>query len=300
MTPVDFLARTIDPATSSPAWVGPGRFIVRDVTPEPPDPGVSAPGRLAWTRGTRPSRTNRGWEGIGSPTLTPYTVPASKVVTTSNLTLVNRELSNDVDFTGDNVHLIGCKGGRISFLGSDCSATDCTMTWVSCSGGKRITYDRCVLTAKQGEDSVHVTSDTRRVEDFTLRDSYIGIVSAFNAGQHADGLQQRGADRTTILGNYFDFAPVNAQGDYYNHSAITAAIYLENGNGGNHTALIQGNWLRSGGAYVVNLTADGLGVYDNIFYNVPGSTPIYTGQTVTAQADNVRVMADGSTVPLTL
>jgi hypothetical protein len=92
------------------------------------------------------------------------------------------------------------------------------------------------------EDGWHITGDSgRRVEGVVLRGNLVDAPVP-PSGAHYDGLQVRGANNLLVECNTINLGPYQ--------DTFTAAVFLENANGGNTGVKVLNNWL-DGGGYII-------------------------------------------------
>lgn len=215
--------------------------------PPPPEP---EPGDFV-------TRYDVGWEGIGSPALTPY----QGNVSASGVTILNRSTSGDLIITGSNVTVKGCNiGGQIKVRGgNNVVIEDTTTQGLIFDGATNFRVTRSVAYGVLGHDGMQIKADGGWgvPADGLIEDSWFGA-PVVNASSHYDSVQVRGCRRITFRHCTFDHGETPS--DRYN-----ATIFLENANGGNYDVLIENNYFRARGYHSLRLYGSGIIVRYNVF-----------------------------------
>jgi hypothetical protein len=106
------------------------------------------------------------------------------------------------------------------------------------------------------EDGFHITGDAGRpVENTTLRGNLVDSPVAVDPA-HYDGLQVRGVKGLLVECNTINLGPWQ--------STFTAALFLENANGGNTGVRVLNNWL-DGGGFIIYADGGGADFSRNVF-----------------------------------
>jgi hypothetical protein len=225
----------------------------------PPVPTKSpAPLFTAPDSHARPSARNTGVrKGTRLTRVGAGTVRASDVtVRRSGATIRNALITGDLLLVGRNITLINSRVvGRVLVTGSGATIASSEMGALSVSGASNVSARKLDIFGILGDDGITVTSDTGRVKNVKIEESWIHSPKV-SAGSHYDGIQVRGVHNLTLRGNYFDLGPALPE---YNSS-----IFVEQANGNNFNVSITRNWI-DGGGFALYLGGTGITLSDNIF-----------------------------------
>lgn len=204
---------------------------------------------------TPPARAYPGPESTGT-TIEPRSARPGGTLDRPGAVTEDVVLEGDVELRGDRQVLRNVRvEGRVLVTGHDITVEDSEIGSLSISGAQRFTGRRLEIFGFLGSDGVHITSDRGRVQDVLIEDSWIHSPQLAE-GSHYDGVQVRGVDRLTLRGNRIDLGEHDPR--------MTAAVFLQEANGGNTEVLIADNWL-GGGGYTLYLGGDGVTVTGNVF-----------------------------------
>ena len=228
--------------------LGTGPAQAEEAAPAP-EAVAEAPQAAAST--ARPGAANTGVP-VGR-TLTPM---AGGTVALGGTTIADRVIEGDVTFTGDSLTLRNVRvTGHAIFRGSGIVVEDSEFGSLALSGARSVRLSRVEVFGRTGQDGMHITSDTRRVTDVLVEDTWIHN-PLVTATSHYDGIQVRGVDRLTLRRVSVElgaFAPQH-----------NAALFLENANGGNAGVRVESSWLLGGG-YVLYAFGTQVAVRDTVF-----------------------------------
>lgn len=172
------------------------------------------------------------------------------------LVLQDVTIDGSIELTGDNQTLRNVVvAGRVLVKGDSVTIEDSSVGALSVSGASGFVARRLEVFGLEGSDGIHITSDTGRVTDALIEDSWIHSPQV-TADSHYDGIQVRGVDGLTIRGSYIDLGPYRPQ--------YTAAVFVEDANGGNTRVLIEDSWI-NGGGYTVSLAGTDVVLRNNVF-----------------------------------
>ncbi len=218
------------PATTPPPSGG--------TIPPPSNPGfpnasnTGVPAGTSLTNYTGPTNNNSSnivLENLNFPTAGS---PGYYIFSGNNVTIRNSYFASGVLFNGDNITV---EHNTIN-------------DGVSFSGTAGVTF-RYNNVQNFAGDGLHVTADSGPVSNVTLAYNYVHAPNP-GCGDHADGLQVRGVNGLSLVGNTIDMGPwVQVCGA----DVLNAAVFLEDANGGNSSITINGNYV-NGGGYIVRLT----------------------------------------------
>ena len=190
--------------------------------------------------------------GVTTAALTPM---AGGTVTTSGTTISGRVITGDVLFTGSNLTLRDVRvTGEAIFRGDGLVIEDSEFGALSLSGTAGVRISGVDVFGALGKDGMHITSDSGRVSDVVVEDTWIHGPTPLPTS-HYDGIQVRGVDRLTLRRVAVDlgaFAPQH-----------NAALFLEGANGGNHGVTVESSSLRGGG-YALYTFADDVRVRGSV------------------------------------
>lgn len=144
--------------------------------------------------------------------------------------------------------------GSLLVIGSGVVVEDSELGAMSVSGATDLRVSRVEIFGREGSDGMHITSDRGRVQDVLVEDSWIHS-PVVTEDSHYDGIQVRGVDRLVLRGNHIDL------GDHL--PQYTAAVFLQDANGGNADVLLEGNLL-NGGGHTLYLGGTDIRLVDNV------------------------------------
>lgn len=157
----------------------------------------------------------------------------------ANTTIANKFFDGDVTFVGDNltvrnVHVTG----SLAFRGDNIVVQNSQAGAFALSGTSGVRVSGLEVFGSLGEDGMHITSDTGRVSDVVIEDTWVHnpIVKPHS---HYDGIQVRGVDGLTLRRVLIDIGPWITQSN--------AALFLENANGGNADITVEDSMFLGGG-----------------------------------------------------
>ncbi len=153
-------------------------------------------------------------------------------------------IAGDVLASGNNMTFRNVRvEGQLRVTGTGTTVEDSDIGALVVSGARDFTARRLNVFGSPGKDGLHVTSDAGRAVNVLIEASRIHSPMV-TGNSHYDGIQVRGVDGLTLRGNSFELGPYKRQ--------FTAAIFLENANGGNKDVTIERNYI-DGGGYAVYL-----------------------------------------------
>lgn len=184
--------------------------------PEPTDPtGYGVPAGVTLTpRGG-------GWIGGDGLVLDGVVIEAGATFGGSKVTVRNSLITGEAVFRGDDVTLEACELGALSL-----------------SGTAKVRARGLLIGGRIAKDGIHITSDTGQCEDIVIEDSLIHH-PVVTASSHYDGCQVRGVQGLTLRRVTIDLGAHKPQ--------YTAALFLQNAQGGNHDVLVEDCTLLGGG-----------------------------------------------------
>ncbi len=201
-----------------------------------------APGAPAQAA-TRPTADSTGV--APGRTLTPM---AGGTVATGSTTIADRVIQGDVLFTGSALTLRNVRvTGEAIVRGDNVVVEDSEFGALAISGSSNVQVRRVEVFGSAGRDGMHVTSDTRRVRNVLVEDSWIHNPQV-TATSHYDGIQVRGVDGLTLRRLAIELGPWVPQ-----HNA---ALFLEAANGGNAGVTVEDSWLSGGGYALYSFASD--------------------------------------------
>jgi len=177
-------------------------------------------------------------------------------ITTSSTTITNKVINGDAVFTGNNLTLRNVRiTGKVLFKGDNLTISDSEFGALSLSGTDTVRIDRVDVFGKAGSDGMHITSDTGQVRDVVITNTWIHDPQVTSTS-HYDGMQVRGVDGLTLDNVLIDLGAHQPQ--------YTAALFLENANGGNRNITVDDSWILGGGYAFYNF-ASNVAITDTTF-----------------------------------
>lgn len=193
---------------------------------------------------------------VGLPGGANLTAMAGGWNSTKNTTITNRVIDGDVTFAGDNLTLRNVRiTGEVIFRGDNIVVQDSELGALSLSGTSGVHVSGVEINGTLGADGIHITSDTGQVSDVLIEDTWVHN-PIVKPASHYDGMQVRGVKGLTLRNVLIDLGPHRDQ--------FTAAVFLENAQGGNWDVTLERSMFLGGG-YTFYSTATNVRVIDSVF-----------------------------------
>lgn len=231
-------------------------------SPSPEAASTGAPGPVSApspTASPAPDAMAVEWPGPDSTGVAEgieLTEHAGGTLDEDGLVLEGARVAGDLVLEGDDQTLRDVRvDGKVLVIGDGVVIEDSELGALSVSGAASFRASRVEIFGHAGSDGIHVTSDRGRVTDLTIEDSWIHSPQVTESS-HYDGIQVRGVDNMVFRGNHVDLGPHREQ--------FTAAVFLQDANGGNATVVVEGN-LINGGGYSLYVGGADITVVDNVF-----------------------------------
>lgn len=248
----------------------------------PADSGSASPAPPAPPASRAPTGPHAGPFGVtDAAALTPR---GDGTIREDGVVIEDATISGTLILTGNDQRVRNVRvEGALVVRGTGVTVEDSDVGAFVVSGGKDVVATRLNVFGQTGSDGIHVTSDTGRVQNVLIEDSWVHTPRV-TPTSHYDGIQVRGVDGLTLRGNTFDLGPFKPQ---YN-----ASIFLENANGGNTNVTIEGNHL-DGGGYAVYLGGQNTRFVNNTFGPSAGFGLLYPRSDMSSVTTSGNIGPDG-------
>jgi len=164
-------------------------------------------------------------------------------------------------FYGDNVILRNCRiPNGVQFNGANCRIEYCDVTGgIACSGAQSLTIFRNEIT--EFTQGIYVASDSGQASDIVIKENYVHTPDP-PCMAHSDGIQVRGVNKILIDHNTID---MGLWRQVCGLDAYTAAVFIQDANGGHDDVDIRNNYLNGGGRILLLTSGGNMRVTGNRF-----------------------------------
>lgn len=181
--------------------------------------------------------------------------------TFENLSFKNPGEGNYYVFYGNNLIIKNCKiPNGLQVNGTNVRIEHCEVTGgISCSGAKDITISNNNIS--QFTQGVYVASDSGQASDIKIEKNFIHTPDP-PCEAHSDGIQVRGVNKIVIDNNTVDMGPWK---QVCGLDAYTAAVFIQDANGGHENVTINNNYMNGGGRILLLTSGTDIKVTNNRF-----------------------------------
>lgn len=222
--------------------------------PVTPSPSTTTPTAAPPTGG---HGVDAGPETTGVPDGVVLEPHEGGVVDEADLVLDGVLVEGDLELAGEGQTLRNSRVlGQVVVRGGGITVEDSEVGALSIASATQVVARRVEVFGVLGSDGIHVTSDSGvRATNILVEGCWVHSPQ-IEPQSHYDGIQVRGVDGLTLLGNTLDLGPWQ--------EPLNAAVFLEDANGGNTDVLVERNII-NGGGYAVYVQGDGVRFVDNRF-----------------------------------
>ncbi|WP_170283952.1 right-handed parallel beta-helix repeat-containing protein [Flagellimonas olearia] len=181
-----------------------------------------------------------------------------------NLSFKDPGNGNYYVFYGNNLILKNCKiPNGLQVNGTNVKIEHCEVTGgISCSGAKDVSI--LFNNISHFTQGVYVASDSGQASNIKIENNFIHTPDP-PCEAHSDGIQVRGVKQITIANNTVDMGPWK---QVCGLDAYTAAVFIQDVNGGNENVMINHNYMNGGGRILLLTRGNDIKITNNRFGRV--------------------------------